>query len=294
MLNANAVKTKMRIKKSVSTRIAMAVAFAFFLIYGISLIFPVVWCIMNSFKTRQEFLYHVWSFPKSFYVQNWIYCFMMEYNEVNILGMFMNSIIFTVGCTFASVFFSAATAYVLSKYPFPGSKAFYSLAFILMMIPMVGNTASVYKMYYDLGFYNSYHGPIITSCSGFGMCFVLLYGFFKNISWSYAEAAKIDGAGHFRIYFKVMIPLAMPGIIAMAIQGAIGVWNDYYTFYMFTPARVTISVGLYGLQSQAAYGKVSYPELFAAMMIATIPIVAVYAASQNFIIKNTSLGGVKG
>ena len=272
----------------------MAIAFAFFLIYGISLLFPVFWCINNSFKMRADFRDNIWGLPTVFYVQNWISCFNMEFNGVNIVGMYINSAIYTVGCTFVSVFFSAATAYVLSKYPFPGSKAFYSLAFILMMIPMVGNTAAVYKMYFDLGFYNTYHGPIITSCSGFGMCFVLLYGFFKNISWSYAEAAKIDGAGHFKIYFKVMIPLAMPGIMAMAIQGAIGIWNEYYTFYMYAPAKVTIAVGLYGLQTQAGYGKTSYPELFAAMMTATIPIVAIYAASQNFIIKNTSLGGVKG
>ena len=294
MISAQAIRKKMKIKKNLSTRIAMGIAFAFFLIYGISLVFPVVWCFMNSFKTRQEFLGSVWALPKNFFVQNWLNCFMMEYNEVNIIGMFVNSAIYTVGCTFASVFFSAATAYVLTKYPFPGSKAFYSLAFILMMIPMVGNTASTYKLYFDLGFYNTYHGPIISSCGGFGMCFVLLYGFFKNISWSYAEAAKIDGAGHFKIYSKIMIPLAMPGIIAMAIQGAIGIWNEYFTFYMYAPEKVTIALGLYGLSTQATYGKVSYPELFAAMMVATIPVVAVYAACQNFIIKNTTLGGVKG
>ena len=86
----------------------------------------------------------------------------------------------------------------------------------------------------------------------------------------------------------------MPGIIAMAIQGAIGIWNEYFTFYMYAPEKVTIALGLYGLSTQATYGKVSYPELFAAMMVATIPVVAVYAACQNFIIKNTTLGGVKG
>jgi raffinose/stachyose/melibiose transport system permease protein/N-acetylglucosamine transport system permease protein len=185
-------------------------------------------------------------------------------------------------------------AYVLTKYPFPGSKGFYSLAFILMMVPLVGNTASVYRLYFDLNMYNTYWGIILTSCGGFGMGFVLLYGFFKNLSWTYAEAAFIDGANHFKVFFKIMMPMAMPAISAIAIQGAIGIWNDYFTFYMYAPDKVTISLGLYSLQAANQYGKISYPELFAAMMISVIPVIVIYAASQNFIIKNTTLGGIKG
>ena len=126
------------------------------------------------------------------------------------------------------------------------------------------------------------------------MSFVLLYGFFKNISWTYAEAAFLDGAGNFKVFFKIMLPMAMPAVIAMAIQGAIGVWNDYFTFYMYAPSKVTVSLGLYGLQSQNNYGKISYPQLFAAMIVATVPLIAIYASCQNFIVKNTTIGGIKG
>ena len=86
----------------------------------------------------------------------------------------------------------------------------------------------------------------------------------------------------------------MPAISAIAIQGAIGIWNEYFTFYMYAPDKVTIALGLYSLQAANQYGKISYPELFAAMMISAIPVIVIYAASQNFIIKNTTLGGIKG
>jgi raffinose/stachyose/melibiose transport system permease protein/N-acetylglucosamine transport system permease protein len=95
--------------------------------------------------------------------------------------------------------------------------------------------------------YNTYWGPIVASFGGFGMGFVLLYGFFKNISWTYAEAAFLDGAGHFTVFLRIMVPMAMPAITAIAIQGAIGIWNEYYTFYMYAPDRVTVALGLYGL-----------------------------------------------
>lgn len=287
---------KNRVKMAKSARVAMWVAFGLFVIYGFSLLYPLFWCLINSLKLSDEFMQEsIWALPKYWYIENWWMCLTsMEYNGVNILGMFGNTIFFTVSCTFLSTFFSMAMAYVLTKYPFPGSKAFYSLAFILMMVPMVGNTATTYRLAHDLHLYNTYWWPLVTSCGGFGMGFVLLYGFFKNLSWTYAEAAFLDGAGHFRVFFSIMVPMAMPAIGAIAIQSAIGIWNDYYSAYMYTPDKVTIALGLYGLQSQNEYGKISYPQLFAAMMLTTIPVIAVYAGAQKFIIKNTTLGGVKG
>lgn len=283
-----------RINASTSERVSKAIAFAIFVVYAVSLLFPFLWCLNNSLKTRAEFNNDIWALPVYWYYENYIYCMQMSYNGVDILHMFLNSAIYTVGMTAASTFFSSVTAYILAKYKFPGSGAFYSVAFILMMIPMVGNTASTYKMYHDLHFYNTYWGLIVSSCGGFGMCFVMLYGFFKNISWTYAEAAFIDGAGHFKVFFKIMLPMAMPAIIAMSIQGAIGIWNDYYTFYMYAPDKVTIALGLQGLVNQNSYGKTSYPQLFAAMTVATVPVIAIYAACQKFIVKNTTLGGIKG
>ena len=104
----------------------------------------------------------------------------------------------------------------------------------------------------------------------------------------------MDGAGHFTVFLKIMVPMALPAVTAIAIQGMIGIWNEYYTFYMYAPEKVTIALGLYGLQMQNQYGKISYPQLFAAMTISTIPVIVVYAFAQKFIIKNTTLGGLKG
>lgn len=288
------VKNKMKYRVSAGQTVTKTIVFVLFVIYAVSLLFPFCWMFLNSFKGRNDFLFDVWGLPKQLHFENWVKCFNLTYNNHNILQMFGNSLIYMVGCTSASVFFSAVTAYVLTKYTFPGSKHIYSFTFVLMMIPMVGNTAAAYKLYHDLHFYNTYYGLIITSCSGFGSCFVLLYGFFKNLSWTYAEAAFLDGAGHFSVFFKIMLPMAMPCVAAMAISSAIGIWNDYFTFYMYAPDRVTIALGLQGLVTQTQYGKTSYPELFAAMFASMVPIIILYAATQNLIIKNTVVGGIKG
>ena len=162
------------------------------------------------------------------------------------------------------------------------------------MIPSVGSTAAVFKLYNQWHFYDTYYGIILTSCGGFGMSFVYLYGFFKNLSWSYAEAALVDGAGHFRIYFSIMIPMAIPAVAAVAVLQMIGLWNDYFTVYMYAPSKVTIAVGLKGLVDSTSYGKMSYPQLFAVMLISVIPVVVVYACAQKLIVNNTSVGGLKG
>ena len=272
----------------------MIITFILFFVYAISLMFPFAWCLFNSFKGRQDFIFNTWGMPEEFVWRNYIDCFQMTYNDVTLSGMFMNSIIFTVGCTVTSLFFCSATSYTITKYKFWGRNFFYTFTFIMMLVPAMGATAANYRLYNQLKLYDTYIGMFIGSMGGFGGAFLFLYGFYKNLSWSYAEAAFIDGAGNFVTYFKIMIPMAMPAIVAIGIMNAIGVWNDYFTFYLYTPSKVTIAVGINGLSELNKAGKISYPQLFAAMIVSMIPVITIYAIAQKFIVANTTIGGIKG
>ncbi len=271
----------------------IGVVFAVFVIYAFTLIFPFVWCFYNSFKNNREFFSDVWGFPQVWRWGNWGDAFALSVNGVNILGMFGNSILMTVVNTVISILMSAMTAYIISKYPFKGSSLFYTTALVLMMIPSVGSMAATYKLYNNLKLYDTYPGIFIGAFGGFGSSFILLYGFFKNLDWSYAEAAFIDGAGHYKVFFKIMLPMALPGLTSVAILSAIGVWNDYFTIYMFAPSKVTIAVGLQGLVTQMQFRQ-NYPLLFAVLIMSIIPVIAVFAAFQKTIMENTTVGGVKG
>ena len=280
-------------KLSINEKVIMGLIFALFLIYALTLIFPFIWCFYNSFKTNREFFKDVWSFPTTWKFSNWVDAFKLSVNGVKIPGMFLNSLFITSASTIISIFMSSMTAYIIAKYPFKGSNTFYVTALLLMMIPSVGSMAAVYKMYTDSGLYNTYLGLLIGAFGGFGSSFILLYGFFKNLSWSYAEAAFVDGANHYDVFFRIMLPMAIPGLAAVAILSAIGVWNDYFTVYMYAPNKVTIAVGLQGLVNKMQFGA-NYPLLFAVLIMSITPVILVFAVFQKKIMANTTLGGLKG
>ena len=128
---------------------------------------------------------------------------------------------------------------------------------------------------------------------GFGFSFIMLYGYFQNLSWSYAEAAFIDGCSDFRVFLQIMLPQAMPVLCALGIVQAINLWNDYFTPYMYMPQYPTLAVGLDGIVREMT-ARSNWPLLFATMLITIVPILAVFIAFQRTIMENMTTGGLKG
>lgn len=285
-------RKKEKIKRSGTDLAFMWIMFALFVLYAISLLFPFLWCLMNSFKGMQEFFYNVNGLPEKWYFDNWKNSLTLSIdNNITIPQMYLNSVILTVGCTSFSMFSCSATAYVLTKFDFYGKSAIYTAAIVIMMIPTMGSMAAMYRLYNTIGLINTYTGIFITAMGGFGSGFLLLYGFYRNLSWTYAEAAQIDGAGHFRIYFGIMLPMAVPALTAVGILTGIGFWNDYFTVYMYAPGKANIAYGIQRISSEAG---ADLPQVFAAMMLSVIPVLVVFACFQKTIMQNTAVGGVKG
>ncbi len=285
-------RKKEKIKRSGTDLAFMWIMFDLFVLYAISLLFPFLWCLMNSFKGMQEFFYNVNGLPEKWYFDNWKNSLTLSIdNNITIPQMYLNSVILTVGCTFFSMFSCSATAYVLTKFDFYGKSAIYTAAIVIMMIPTMGSMAAMYRLYNTIGLINTYTGIFITAMGGFGSGFLLLYGFYRNLSWTYAEAAQIDGAGHFRIYFGIMLPMAVPALTAVGILTGIGFWNDYFTVYMYAPGKANIAYGIQRISSEAG---ADLPQVFAAMMLSVIPVLVVFACFQKTIMQNTAVGGVKG
>ena len=201
------------------------------------------------------------------------------------------SIVTTALGTFINVGLSAISAYCVAKYNFPGKKIILGAAIFTMVVPIVGTLPAQVKMMDFLRINNSLIGVLFLYSGCFGFNFIMLHSSFETISWSYAEAAQIDGANRFQILFRVMLPLAKGPIIAVSILQAIIIWNDYSTPFLFMGNLKTLAVGLQELQS-AANG--NYPLQFAGVMVAVIPIAILFACFQKTIIKNTVAGGLKG
>lgn len=277
-------------------KIIYIVVLAVFILYSISLVYPLVWVFTNSFRTKQNFfLYPLQSIFKeidSVSFKNYVNAF----KSYNIGTMFFNSIVVSFGATFFTMLASAMSAYVVSKYDFAFKQVIYVVSIFIMIIPTTGSIATTYKLMNDLFLAGHRYGLIILAAGGFGFNFFMIYSAFANLSWSYAESAMIDGAGHIKIFFSIMLPLIKPVLFSVGLIAFIGLWNDYYSPYMYMREDPTLAVGIYLMSFNITNGEnaYDYPGLFALMMLTTIPIIIVFSIFQKTILANTIAGGLKG
>ena len=127
--------------------------------------------------------------------------------------------------------------------------------------------------------------------SSFGENFIILFATFKGLSWEYAEAAFIDGAGHFRVWWQVMIPQVLSPMFALFMVGFIGRWSDTDTALLFMRTHPTLASGLYEYSVRDDY---NVPVLFSGFMLSMIPVLALYIAFQKTIMDIQIGGGLKG
>ncbi len=269
--------------------VVYTVVLVFFAIYAITLIYPLVWLFMESLRNELDFFWYPLSFTGNLSLES----YSRVLGEYNVPEMFLNSAILAFGGTLTTLLVSSMAAYVVARYRFKGRQFIYTLVITTMIIPTTGSIAATYKLMSDIHFTGSYVGVILMQSGGFGFNFFLLYGFFKNISETYSEAAKIDGASNAKIFFGIMLPIARPSLLAVALITFIGLWNDYYTPYMFLRSHRTLAVGIYMIQSSLKNGG-DYPGLFAIMILATVPIIVLFGIFQKQIMENTVAGGIKG
>lgn len=295
-------------KKSGRQKVIAWFMFAAFLIYSVSLIFPFVWVLMNSLKTEPTFAENFHGFPTEFYFTNYKQALLLTSNgqaltlrdfffptdsDVSLLFMFFNSIIITTVSTALTLITSSCAAYVVAKFNFRGRNVIYSLVIFSLIVPIVGTLPSLLQVMKAIGMYNTIWAVFFIYSGGFGMNFLILYGFFKSLSMGYAEAGYIDGAGDFRVFISIMMPLALPALTAVGVLTFIGLWNEYVIPRIILPNRPTIAVGLYNLAEQLKKSN-NWTRMFAAVMMALIPILAIFSFFQNTIMTNTVAGGLKG
>lgn len=270
-------------------RTATIIAEIILMIYAVSLILPYLWLVNNSFKSVAEFYKNIWNLPHAFHLTNYINAI----KETKMLSYFINSIIITVIGTILTVGFSGMSAYVLAKYKFKGSGIIFGMAVLGFLIPSVGTLAPLYIFMKNMHLFNTF-GLLITYASGLGTNMLIYYSFFKKISWSYAEAAFIDGAGHSAVFWKVMLPMAKGATIAVSIVTSIALWNDYFmpSILLTNPGQKTVAVGLRALYVQQQYAA-TWTTLFAAVIVASAPAILIYVIFSDKISKGFLLGGLK-
>ncbi len=218
-------------------------------------------------------------------------------NQRNVpIGMFemlFNSLLYSVLMSVFTIATQIMVAYAVSKYKFKGQGLLYNLAIIVMIIPIVGSLASEMQFAQSLGLNNSFIGICIMRCKYSGLYFLVFYAAFKSISWTYAEAAQIDGAGHWRTFLTIMLPMIGSTIGAVFVLQFIANFNDYYTPMIFLSQRPTMAYGLYRFKLEPKYMG-QPPKVLAAAMLTCLPMVVIFLIFRNKIMGNVSVGGIKG
>ena len=275
--------------------IVFSIVFVLFSLYAFSILYTMYWSVITSLKHYTFYMDDQWGAPPldQLYFSNYIDAF----NELidvrsncNALQMLINSLWYSFGGTAISIGCSTCMAYVVSKYKFPGRKVLYTVAIVIMTLPIMGTLPASYRLICQTLAINNSPLILLTFTNGFGMNFVILYGFFSNVSWSYAEAGKIDGAGDFTIFAKIMMPQALPAITSLFVIAFIGVWNDYTGPYLYMDKMPTLASGLYLLQSQSK----GMNLLCAAFTMVMLPVLVLFLFFQETIMSNTVAGGLKG
>ncbi len=284
-----------------ASTIIFSIVFLFLFIYAVMLCFPLVWGLIASLKTGGkdgDWTVGLFALPVNWNVANYWKAFeSLKVTEGGVtttfVEMLFNSVWFSVGSAWISMEFTAAFSYVLNKYKFAGRGFLYGLALFMVSVPIGASMMSTYRLIHGLGLSDS---PLIlvTAMNVYGMNLILTYSYWTNISWTYAEAAQIDGAGFYYTYFKIMRPQVMPMMLTLAILAFISKWNDYMNPMLYLEKMPTLATGLYRYRLNLERGMGEYPRLFAGMIIGMTPVMIVFAIFSDRLLGKVSMGGIKG
>ena len=274
------------------------------IVYMISLILPMLWALSTSFKDviqfKMEGIFPSWPISFEPYVKAFEN-FTMTVDDghggtkkVAFEGMMFNSIVYALGCSLIQTSVICVTAYTTSRFNFKFDKVVYNTVIITMILPIVGSLPSELRIAKMFGLYNKIYGIFIMKAHFLSMYYLVFHAMFRGIPKDYDEAAYIDGANNFVIFFKIILPLASGTFLTIALITFIGFWNDYTTPLVYMPDHPTIAFGLYDFVHSPVGDKVHKPVKLAACMLVFIPNFTVFLIFRNKLIGNISMGGLKG
>lgn len=252
--------------------------------------YPFLYMISTSFKSMNEFFTNPFTIiPKNFTFE--------QYGSVFGMGLtsyFVNSIIISVLAVGLVVFIAALASYPLSRMKFRINRPIFTLFIVGMMIPVHATLIPIFVMSNNLGLYDKLLGllgPYIAFALPISV--FIFTQFMEEIPAELEEAAKVDGAGHWIIFSKVMFPNIKPAISTVVIYNFVHIWNEFIfaLILLQTPSKMTLPLGLQKFNGELS---VNIPGLMAALTLASLPVIVIFVVAQDKIVKGLLGGSVKG
>ena len=279
-------------KKVTSPLLGAIIRHALIICFLVVMLYPVIWMVAASFKPENEIFNGLGIFSSRFTLDNYVNGWTS--GTLNFSRYFMNSLLITVLSIAGNLVACSVTAYAFARLDFPFKKALFALLLGTMLLPSQVTLVPQYILFNKLEWINTYLPLIVPHWFGVDAFFIfLMVQFIRTLPRELDESARLDGCGHFRIFSKIIMPLALPAIGTTAMFTFINTWNDFLgpLLYLNRTTLWTVPLGLNSFldaTSESAFG-----PLFAMSVLSLAPIVGFFIVSQRLLLEGVATTGLK-
>jgi N-acetylglucosamine transport system permease protein len=265
-----------------------ALAHVVLALWTVTVVVPFAWALLASTKTTREIFGSPWSLPESPRWGNFASAWDKGVGEY-----LLNSVVVVTGGVVLTMLLGSMVAYVLARYPFPGNRAIYYLFAAGMMFPVFLAIVPLFFVVRGFGMLSTYHGLILVY-TAYSLPFTVffMHAFFRTLPTSVAEAAVLDGCSHTSTFFRVMLPMAKPGLLSIGVFNVLGQFNQFVLPSFLSPEKPVLAQGIATMLASTRYES-DWGGLFAALAIAMVPVVIVYVVFYRQIQAGLTSGTLK-
>ena len=277
--------------KTNKNRLVLLLGYVVLITGCLCVLLPLSWMVITSLKSMTDITLSkgLKLFPSGPTLEN----FANIWKEYPIATYIKNCIIAVGGSTIFGVICAALCGYGLSRYEFRGKALLLSFLLVTQMFPAVMKIIPYYKILVSLHLNNTRTGLLVVYASfGIPFCTWMMYGYFRSIPTGLDEAARVDGSSAFYTFYKIILPIALPGLVATVIYAFLQNWNEYMfaSVLMSADEKKTIT---YAISTMADAYKIQWNYLMCAAMISSVPTLAVFTVMQKYLIAGMTAGAVK-
>jgi multiple sugar transport system permease protein len=265
---------------------------ALLILVSIIFLVPFYWMVTSALKdNNQIFAYEPRWWPDPVIWEN--FSTAIDFPGFPYLRLLGNSVFYATAVTIGTVFSCAAVAYGFARLRFPGRDLLFGITLATLMIPPIVTFIPTYILFATAGLTGSYAPLIIPRFLGDAFYIFMLRQFFKGVPADLSDAARIDGAGEFRIFWEIMLPLVRPALIVVAVFSILYTWHDFFgpLIYLQDPMSYPLSLGLYAFRSQRT---MEWALIMTASTLTVLPLIIVFLFTQRYFIRGVAMTGLKG
>jgi multiple sugar transport system permease protein len=287
-MSTETLPSYLRHERSLAHRIGSGLLWTVLVLGALFVLLPFVWMVLTSFKTEHDVFAH----PYDLLPTHWTFAdYTAVWKELPFARLFLNSVIFAGGVTVVSVLFDSLAAYALARLEFRGRTLAFLLVLATLMVPYQITLIPLFETVFHLHWLNTYQGLIVPrATNAFGI--FLLRQFFVTVPRELDDAARLDGAGELRIYWRILLPLAKPALVTLAVFHFMNNWNDFLWPLVITsdttmrnlPAGLTLFSGQFVIE---------HGVLMAGATISLLPLAIAFFLAQRYFVSGITTTGIK-